>query len=283
VSVGPVVARNLNGGASGCPAGAVRCTPATVGCHDEAGNARAVTDSATLHLEDMTMSILRRVSPLSALVLALAAPPVLAQHQAGAGQPADHADHFEHRFNDAAEYAKRFDDPARDEWQMPGRVLDALKIAPGQVVADIGAGTGYFAVRLAKLPAAPKVYAVDVEASMVEHLTHRAMHEGLQNVVAVKADANGTNLPEPADVALLVDVFHHLPNRPAYFTALKALLKPGARLAIVDFRKGSPEGPPEHFRFTPEQISAELAQAGFALVESHDFLPRQHFLIYQAK
>ena len=229
------------------------------------------------------MSMLRHVIPALALVLALAALPAAAQHPAGGGQPAEHTDHFEHRFDNAAEYAKTFDDPARDEWQMPSRVLDALKIAPGQVVADIGAGTGYFAVRLAKLPAAPTVYAVDVEASMVEHLTHRAMHEGLKNITAVKADANRANLPQPVDLALLVDVFHHVPNRVAYFTALKAQMKPGARLAIVDFRKGAPAGPPEHFRFTPEQISGELAQAGFALVESHDFLPRQHFLIYQAK
>lgn len=228
------------------------------------------------------MSLLRVVS-LSALIVAVAALPSEAQHQAGAGQPADHADHFEHRFDNAAEYAKTFDDPARDEWQMPGRVIEALKIGRGQVVADIGAGTGYFAVRLAALPAAPTVYAVDVEAAMVEHLTRRAAHEGLKNVIAVKADASATNLPERVDVALLVDVFHHLPNRAAYFTALKAQLKPGGRVAIVDFRKGAPAGPPEHFRFTPEQISADMAKAGFGLVESHEFLPRQHFLVYQAR
>lgn len=228
------------------------------------------------------MSVLRVVT-LSAVIVAVAALPTEAQHQAGAGQPADHGDHFEHRFDNAAEYAKTFDDPARDGWQMPARVLDALKIGRRQVVADIGAGTGYFAVRLAALPAAPKVYVVDVEAAMVEHLTRRAAREGLKNVIAVKADANATNLPERVDVALLVDVFHHLPNRAAYFTALKGQLKPGGRVAIVDFRKGAPSGPPEHFRFTPEQISADMARAGFALVESHDFLPRQHFLIYQAR
>lgn len=81
----------------------------------------------------------------------------------------------------------------------------------------------------------------------------------------------------------MVDTYHHIPNRVAYFTALKARMKPGARLAIVDFRKGAPSGPPEEFRFTPDQVSAELAGAGFSLQTSHEFLPRQIFLVYSAK
>ncbi len=88
-----------------------------------------------------------------------------------------------------------------------------------------------------------------------------------------------TNLPEPVDV----DTYHHIPNRGAYFTALRALLKPGGRLAIVDFKKDSPDGPPVEFRFTPAQMTAELAKAGFTLQAEHDFLPRQMFLVYRAK
>jgi cyclopropane fatty-acyl-phospholipid synthase-like methyltransferase len=197
--------------------------------------------------------------------------------------PGAHADHFGRHFEDAAEWAKRFDDPARDAWQMPARVIDALQLRPGQLVADIGAGTGYFTVRLARSPAAPKVYAVDIEPSMVEFVTQRAAREGLKNVVAVKAGADRTNLPEPVDLVLVVDTYHHIPNRVAYFTALRAQLKPAARLAIVDFRKDSPEGPPVEYRFTPDQITAELAQAGFSLQTSHDFLPRQIFLVYRVK
>jgi ubiquinone/menaquinone biosynthesis C-methylase UbiE len=190
--------------------------------------------------------------------------------------------HMEHSFADAERYAKSFDDPARDAWQMPDRVIAALDLKSGQTVADIGAGTGYFTVRIAKSVAAPKVYAVDIEATMVEYVRHRAMREGLTNVVAVKAGADRTNLPEPVDVVLIVDTYHHIPNRVAYFTALKALLKPGAHLAIVDFKKEAPEGPPVESRFTPEQVTAELAQAGFTLQTRHDFLPRQMFLIYAA-
>ncbi|OFW30275.1 MAG: hypothetical protein A3H97_09330 [Acidobacteria bacterium RIFCSPLOWO2_02_FULL_65_29] len=204
--------------------------------------------------------------------------------QAGAHNPSGaQADHFGRHFENAADWVKTFDDPARDGWQMPDRVIETLQLKPGQRVADIGAGTGYFTTRLAKSPAAPKVYAVDIEPSMVEHLTHRAKGEGLTNVTAVLGGADKTNLPEAVDAVLVVDTFHHIPNRVAYFTALKAHLKPGARLAIVDFRKEAPQGPPVEFRFTPDQISAELAQAGFRLQARHEFLPQQVFLIYGVK
>lgn len=213
-----------------------------------------------------------------------------AQHAQGASQQghgtpgtAGHGpDHMQHSFADVERYAKSFDSPARDAWQMPDRVIAALELKPGQVVADIGAGTGYFTVRLARSSAAPKVLAADIESAMVDYIRQRAQKEGLTNVVAVHASADRTNLPEPADVVLIVDTYHHISDRVAYFTKLKALLKPGGRLAIVDFKKDSPEGPPAHFRFTAEQISAELGQAGFTLLTQHDFLPRQMYLIYTA-
>ena len=225
------------------------------------------------------MTVELRFTAACALVGLFVAPSARAQ-QHPTTNPA--ADHLEHRFENADEWAKTFDDPARDEWQMPARVIEALNLKSGQIVADIGAGTGYFTVRLAKSPALPTVYAVDIEPSMVEHVRQRAMHEGLKNVVAVEAGADRTNLPAPVDLVLMVDTYHHIPKRVAYFTELKAVMKLGARLAIVDFRKGAPSGPPEEFRFTPAQITAELSGAGFSLETTHDFLPRQMFLVYRA-
>lgn len=192
-------------------------------------------------------------------------------------------DHMDRHFDDAEQWAKEFDDPSRDAWQMPARVIEALALKPGQSIADIGAGTGYFSARLARSSAAPVVYAVDIEPSMVAYLKNRAAKEGLKNLNPVQAAADGANLPAPVDTILIVDTYHHLPNRVAYFTTLKRSLKPGGTLAIVDFRKDAPSGPPVEFRFTPEQISGELSQAGFSLVAQHEFLPRQLFLIYQAK
>jgi ubiquinone/menaquinone biosynthesis C-methylase UbiE len=213
---------------------------------------------------------------LSFGVLLRSQQPTHEQPRGGTSMP-----HMEHRFEDAEKWAKSFDDPSRDEWQMPGRVIDALGLTPGQIVADIGAGTGYFTVRLAKAPAAPRVYAVDIEKSMVEYVRQRAAKEGLKNVTAVQGASDRTNLPEPVDLVLIVDTYHHIPNRPAYFRELKKSMKPSARLVIIDYRKGAPSGPPEQFRFTPDQISAELGKAGFTRQTQHDFLPRQMFLVYR--
>jgi cyclopropane fatty-acyl-phospholipid synthase-like methyltransferase len=135
-------------------------------------------------------------------------------------------------------------------------------------------------MRLAKTPGVA-VFAVDIEPKMVEYLKKRAASEQLTNVTAVLAGASSANLPEPVDVILVVDTYHHLPNRPTYFRDLRKSLKPGGRIAIVDFRKDAPEGPPVHFRFTPQQIQDEMKQAGYQLDASHDFLPRQHFLIFR--
>ena len=206
---------------------------------------------------------------------------LVAQHQHGAPTPAAQGGHMDHRFEDAEKYAKQFDDPARDAWQMPARVIDALALRTGQSVADVGAGTGYFTVRLAKSPAAPRVFAVDIEKSMVDYLIQRATKEGLKNVIAVQAGADRTNLPEAVDLVLIVDTYHHIADRRAYFWELRKSMKPGARLAIIDFRKDAPEGPPVEFRFTPEEITGELSKAGFTLAVRHDFLPRQMFLIYR--
>ncbi len=191
--------------------------------------------------------------------------------------------HLSHRFDDPEQFARSFDDPERDEWQMPGRVIAELGIEDGDAVADIGAGTGYFTVRLARATPARVVYAVDIEPTMVEWVEKRAAGMGLSRVKGVLAAADDANLPEPVDVVLIVNTWHHIPNRTAYVSRLAGKMAPGGRLAIVDLRKGAPgAGPPDHFRFTPEEIGAELEPAGYELLASHEFLPRQHFLIYRA-
>lgn len=200
--------------------------------------------------------------------------------QTGPQAPA-RPDHMEHRFDNPEASAQAFDDPARDAWQLPDRVTAALGLKPGQTVADIGAGTGYFSVHLARSAAAPKVFAADIEPAMVKYVQDRAAREGLKNIVAVLAAADTPNLPEPVDVALIVDTYHHIGGREAYFRTLVKSLKPGGRVAIVDFRPDSPEGPPKEFRFSPEQFASEMAQAGYKLAAQYDFLPRQNFLIFE--
>jgi predicted methyltransferase len=185
-----------------------------------------------------------------------------------------------HSFGDAEKWAHVFDDPERDAWQKPHQVIQALGLRPDAVIADIGAGTGYFAVRFANMVPAGKVYAVDVEPDMVRYLAERAKKEKRPNVVAVKGAAGDPRLPEKADLVVLVDVYHRIEQRERYFRALAASLKPGGRVAVIDFRMDSPSGPPKSARVAPERVKAELAAAGYALSEEHGFLPRQYFLVF---
>jgi len=228
----------------------------------------------------MHANVLRAIAVVAAVGSTLVAERQAPGH-AGAGQ--HKPDHMQHSFSDAEKYAREFDDPSRDAWQMPARVIDALGLKAGQSVADIGAGTGYFSARLARSAAAPEVFAVDIEPNMVAHLRARAAKEGLKNIVTVQATAEGPSLPAPVDTILVVDTYHHIPNRVEYFRKLRASIKPGGQLAIIDFRKDIPAGPPVEFRFTQDQISGELDQAGYTLAASHDFLPRQIFLVYRVK
>jgi SAM-dependent methyltransferase len=210
---------------------------------------------------------------LAALALALS-PPLLAQH----GEQ-----HMHKRFDNAEKWSKIFDDPARDAWQKPAEVISALKLPPDAVVADIGSGTGYFAVRLARAVPKGKVYGADVEPDMVKFLNDRAARENLANLSSHAAGDNGPNLPAQVDLALVVDTYHHIPRRSRYFEQLKAALRPGGRIAIIDFRLDSPTGPPVEHRIPPEQVKAEMERAGYRLAEQPDFLPHQYFLVFTAR
>jgi cyclopropane fatty-acyl-phospholipid synthase-like methyltransferase len=187
----------------------------------------------------------------------------------------------QHSFHDADNWAKVFDDAARDAWQKPHEVIEALGLAPNASVADIGSGTGYFAVRLAHRVPKGLVYGVDTEPSMVKHLAERAKREGLANLVSLAGTPDDARLPEKVDLILLVDVYHHIAGREKYFRRLRASLKPEGRLAIIDFREDGPMGPPKRQRVSAERVRAELGRAGYALAEQHGFLPNQYFLVFR--
>lgn len=189
----------------------------------------------------------------------------------------------QHSFGDAEKWAKVFDDPERDAWQKPHEVITALALKPDAAVADVGAGTGYFAVRLAHMLPTGVVYAVDVEADMVRYLGSRAKREGLKNLKPLEGRADDPRLPGRVDLVLLVDVYHHIGERERYFRRLAGSLRPGGRLAVIDFRLDSPEGPPKSARIAPERVRSELAAAGYALREEHGFLPYQYFLIFSPR
>jgi SAM-dependent methyltransferase len=210
--------------------------------------------------------------------IAIAAAALLA-HAAAAQSPHNH----QHSFGDAEKWSHVFDDPERDAWQKPHAVIETLALKPDASVADLGAGTGYFAARLANMLPKGIVYAVDLEPDMVRYLGERAKREGLANLKPVQAAAGDARLPEKVDLVLLVDVYHHIEARERYFRQLAASLRTGARIAVIDFRLDSPEGPPKASRIAPAQVKAELGLAGYALAEEHGFLQRQYFLIFRAR
>jgi SAM-dependent methyltransferase len=241
----------------------------------------------------------KALSTIAALLLIAAGSGSVPHAQTAAQQPMEHkgmdgghGDHMGHapddgafhrRFDDAAKWAKKFDDPERDAWQKPEQILDALHLDRAARVADIGAGTGYFSVRIAKRIPDGKVYAADVEPDMVNYLAERARRDHLSNLAPVQSSPGDANLPEPVDVILVVDTYHHIGFRTEYFTKLKASLRPKGRLAIVDFKADSPDGPPVQHRIAPEKVMEELNAAGYSLVERHDLLPRQYFLVFQKR
>jgi SAM-dependent methyltransferase len=186
-----------------------------------------------------------------------------------------------HRFNDAEKWSKVFDDPERDAWQKPHEVIQALALAPDAIVADIGAGTGYFAVRFAHMTPRGRVYGIDTEPAMVKHLAERAAKAGLKNLTAVAGQPADPRIPEQADLIVFVDVYHHVDDRERYFRQLQKSLKPGGRLAVIDFRMDSPVGPPKSARIEPGRVKDEMKRAGYALAQEHAFLPNQYFLVFE--
>ncbi len=207
------------------------------------------------------------------LALALAVLPAWAQSSSGGAR----------QFSDAAEWSRWFDSEERDAWQKPVEVLSALALPRSAVVADIGAGTGYFSARLARALPDGKVYAVDVEPEMVRHLRDRAAAERIGNMHAVQAARDDPRLPEPVDLVLMVNVQGLMVRPGDYFARLRSMLKPGGRVAIVSTRIDSPIGARAQMRVAPEKVKQDMADQGYALVAEHDFLPYQFFLVFSIK
>lgn len=169
------------------------------------------------------------------------------------------------------------DDPSRAEWQKPDQVIKALKLKPTDVVADIGAGSGYFSRRIA--PHVAKVYAVDIDASLLKIAADHAP----ANVVVVHAAPDDPKLaPSSVDMIFFCEVLHHIENRAPYYQKLNTALKPGGRIIMIDFyKKDLPLGPPTSMKISEQQVIAEMNAAGFHLARQHDFLPYQYFMEFE--
>ena len=188
-----------------------------------------------------------------------------------------------HAFDDVSKWVDVFDDPGRDAWQRPDAVLREIGVKPGMTVADLGAGTGYFSVHLAKAVGEKgRVLAIDVEPKLVDYVRQRAAKANLAQIVAVLAPTDDPKLPEHGvDRVLIVDTWHHIDDRLSYLPKLAAGLKPGGRVVVVDFKKGDfPVGPPDAHKLTADAIAAEFSTAGFKLASQWGELPYQYVLVF---
>jgi ubiquinone/menaquinone biosynthesis C-methylase UbiE len=187
---------------------------------------------------------------------------------------------------DSKAYIARLEDPMRDAYQKPEEVVKALKIEEGEVIADIGTGSGYFAVRLAR-PVGEKgrVYAVDVSPDMVVHLNRRVRDLNLKNVVTILSAPDDPLLADGSvDRFLIVDTWHHIGGHAKYLSLLKRMLKPGGQVIMIDFKKTkTPVGPPMELRIDRDDLVREMEANGFQLAAEHAFLEYQYFLVFKVK
>jgi predicted methyltransferase len=170
----------------------------------------------------------------------------------------------------------------RDGWQQPERVVESLALEPGNRVADLGAGGGYFTGRLAEAVGPDGlVYAVDVDEPLLSDLGERIAAEGHGNVETVLAHYDDPLLPETGvDLLFTVNTYHHLEERSAYFENARRYLRPGGRVAIIEFDGGGFFQRLFPHYTEPETIREEMSAAGYSLVADHDFLERQSFLVF---
>lgn len=176
--------------------------------------------------------------------------------------------------------------PDRDEWQQPERVMDALGIADGARVADIGIGSGWFTVRLARrVGPNGRVYGEDVQPQMIDATRRRVEREGLRNVTLVLGRFDDPLLPAPVDAALLVGVYSQAKNfgtdMQVFLQNIRRGLKPGGRLGIVDFRPGVTGPGPDEGRLPPDPVIAEARRAGLRLLRHETFLRYQYLLVFE--
>jgi cyclopropane fatty-acyl-phospholipid synthase-like methyltransferase len=219
--------------------------------------------------------VIARVLVLSVCALSVASGALNAQ--------APGSEHAAHRLHaDPAAYIKALEDPKRDAYQKPHEVMEALAVKEGEVIADIGAGSGYFTLRLARhIGPSGRVYAVDVSPDMVRHLHARVRDAGLLNVSPILSLPDDPLLPQPVDRFVIVDVWHHVEDQAGYLARMKKLLKPGGQVVMIDFHKRDlPVGPPAGMKIAREDLLKQMEAAGFRLAAEHTFLPYQYFLVF---
>ncbi|MFN0087169.1 MAG: class I SAM-dependent methyltransferase [Blastocatellia bacterium] len=173
--------------------------------------------------------------------------------------------------------------PERVEEERPDEVVEQMNLAPGTIVADVGAGTGYFTFRFARAIRGGKVYAVDLQPQMLAILEKRKKELKLENVIGVQSTETDVRLPEASiDVVFFADVYHEFSHPREMMESIVRAIKPGGRLVQIEYRGEDPAVPikPLH-KMTVAQCRREMAAVGLAWKETKDFLPQQHFIVFE--
>ena len=222
------------------------------------------------------MTALRRVGLATATV-------VLASSAAAQNAPRRAAAEAHPPRRDTRAYIAMLEGPARDAYQKPDEVIRALELKPGETVADIGSGSGYFTLRLARaVGEAGHVYGVDIDPDLTRHLNRRIRDSGLRNVQTVLSEPDDPLLPDRSiDRFLIVNTWHHIEGHARYLALLKKLLKPGGQIIMIDYQKRDlPVGPPMAMKIARGDLVREMVENGFRLASEHTFLPYQYFLVF---
>ncbi len=190
-----------------------------------------------------------------------------------------------HSYDDIQRWLEIFEDPDRAKWQKPDEIVKSLNLKPGYIIADIGAGTGYFTRRFAKaIGPKGKVFGIDVESSMVKYMKEDAKKLNLKNYVARLVKPDDPDLkPQSVDVIFICNTYHHIEDSVNYLKKLSKALKPTGRIVIVDFyKKPLPVGPqPLEHKISKTRVINDFQLAHFHIIRSHNFLPYQYFLEFQ--
>lgn len=205
----------------------------------------------------------------------------------GAQDPSQHAetesesDHYRHGFENPEQYADDWNDPARDDWQKPDAIIQAMGLDAGMTVADLGTGTGYFVPHLADaVKETGRVLAVDLEPNMLDYVAAMAQEKGLGSVDTVRAQPTDTGLDESSvDRILTVNTWHHIPDRGDYAAHLAGRLTEGGSVWVIDFTADAPMGPPKKHRLAPQTVVDELEQGGFDAEVRDLGLPNQYVVV----
>lgn len=181
----------------------------------------------------------------------------------------------------ADEYIKLLESERRQTDLQVAKVIETLKIKPGQRVADIGSGSGLFTRPLAKQAGSKGVvYAVDIDPELIKYVEKTAAEQKLTNIKTIMGAEDDPNLPEKVDLIVIIDTLHHIANQPTYLKGLKKHLKPKGRIALIDFTKTWPAGH-EKMIYKVEDLDGWMKAAGFKQIEKYDFLDNDFFVVYQ--